>query len=286
MSQKYTWRFRVRSYEVGAAGIVKPAVYLNYLEEGAIEASASFGYDYDWYMRQQHLWLVRKLTLRYLAPARTDDELELTTWISDIRRVQSNREYALGRVRDGAPIVRARHNWVYVNMATLLPERVPAEFIERLQPTGEQEDLDIGLSDPVTIDAPCLHVEERRARYHELDQNAHVNNAVYIDWVEQSITTALREAGWPPERLHSADFTMQHVAHEMEYFRSALDDEPIRIETQLAEIGGDRAAWTNDIKHGLTGELIARDRTVFAFTDAEGACPMPDELRLALTLHS
>ncbi len=283
MANTFQWRFRVRSYEVGAAGEVHPATYLNYLEEMAIQASEALGFDYDWYLSHRWMWLVRKLTLREYAPAGINDELQLTTWISESRRVQANREYALRRASDDKLLLRGRHNWVFVNMETMLPERFPPEFVGKFAATGEVETLDLDPLDPRPLAAPIPHLETRRVRYQELDQNAHVNNAVYINWAEGAIEGALRSAGWPPDRLREEGVTMRRIGREIEYFRSAVDDEPIQISTQISAIGGERVAWATEIFQADTHDLIARDRAVVAFRDGRGACPPPEALVKALS---
>jgi YbgC/YbaW family acyl-CoA thioester hydrolase len=282
----YSWRFNVRSYELDVSGQVAPPTFLNYLEEGAVQASAAEGYDHNWYFANNRMWVVRKMTMRYFSPAVITDELALYTWVSDFRRVQSNREYDLRRASDDEPIVRARGNWVFMNTETMQPQRIPPEVIEEFAPTGEDEDLDAAVNDPIVVEEPIIHTEERRVQRHELDSQGHVNNSIYLAWAEQSVTNALRTAGWPPERFDDSEFAIRPHASEIEYFRSAMDDEPIWIVTRLAEVARDRAAWHNEIRHGATGELIAKAILVRAFTDAVGPRSIPDALQLALVQHS
>lgn len=284
MPQVYSWRFHVRSYEMDGSGFARPTAYLNYIEEGAVQASASLGFDYAWYQANQRTWVARKLMIRFYAPVTYGDDLELFTWISDIRRVQSHREYDLRRVSDGLPILRARTNWVYLDSTTMRPTRIPDEFTKVFGENSPLDDLDTGLVEPIPIEDPVIHTEERRVQHAELDPTGHVNNSFYIGWVEQSLTNALRTAGWPPERFASSDsdFKMYPLSHQIEYFRSALDDEPIWIVTRLNEIGYDRAAWHHEIRHGATGELIAKDVTVRTFADAHGPRSIPDALHIAL----
>jgi len=283
MAKTYKWRFHVRSYEVDPYGFVRASAYINYLEEVAIQASESLGYGYDWYFEQQRMWLVRKLILNEITPARINDDLILSTWIGESRRVQVNREYELRRASDNALLLRGRHNWVFVNLATLLPERLPPELTDKFKPTNISESIDVGIPEAITPADVPLYTEMRRVEYHELDQNKHVNNAVYVGWVEQALTHSLREIGWPPDRLLSDTLAMRRVGREIEYFRSALDDEPMRITTRLDEVGIERAVWLSEIWHADSNELIARDRTVFAFSNANGACGIPDELYSDLT---
>jgi YbgC/YbaW family acyl-CoA thioester hydrolase len=136
--------------------------------------------------------------------------------------------------------------------------------------------------DAISIEEPIIHTEERRVQRHELDSQGHVNNSVYVAWAEQAITNALRAVGWPPERFTTTEFSMTPLAVEVDYLRSALDNEPIWIVTRLAEVGRDRAAWHNEIRHGATGELIAKTVSVRVFTDAKGPRSIPDALEIAL----
>jgi acyl-CoA thioester hydrolase len=278
----YAWRFHVRNYELNETGHVSATNILRYFEEGAIQASTALGYDLAWYRDNNRMWVVRNMLVRYYEPVMYPDELELQTWVSDLRRVQSHREYALYRVSDGAPVARGRANWVFLSTDTMQPQRLDSDFIRDFAPTNEVEALDTGVIEPFPIEEPTIHSEERRVQRYELDSAGHVNNSVYLAWVEQAMVNGLRAAGWPPERLTSGDFAMMPISDEIEYFRSALDHEPIWIVTRLAEIGHDRAAWHHEIRHNATGELIAKGASVRAFYDANGPRSIPDSLHLAL----
>jgi len=278
----YAWRFHVRSYEMDPLGQVSPINLLRYLEEGAVQASASEGYDRAWYQANNRMWVVRKMIARYYAPITLGDELELHTWVSDFRRVQSHREYALYRLSDGEPVVRARGNWVFLDTLTLQPQRLDPAIMERFEPTGELEDLDTTIVDPIVVEDGAIHDEDRRVQHYELDSAGHVNHANYLAWAGQALINQLRSIGWPPERYTNGDVVMYPVSDEIEYFRSALDHEPIHLTSKLAAIGRDRAAWHIEITHEATGDLIARDISVRAFSDAQGPRSIPDELYLAL----
>ncbi|MHB8624888.1 MAG: acyl-[acyl-carrier-protein] thioesterase [Aggregatilineales bacterium] len=268
---RYETHLRVSSYEVSATGEVRPAAYLNYMEEVATRASESIGFTYEWYVAHRGAWVVRKLILRHFHPAVVNDELILTTWISEARRVQAYREYDMRRA-DGQPILRARHTWAYLNADTLMPERLPAEFVGRYLPEGHAEPIELALSAPMPATNARTFVSERRVEYFDLDTNGHVNNAVYVQWVEQALVNALRAVGWPPDRWQTSDpggqVVWQRIGRESEYFRALRDDEPIRIAVRMAETDADHVVWESEIQHGTTGDRIARDRTIWQVSDA------------------
>src|SRR4051794_28997469 len=101
MTHRLTRRFRVRHYELDAFGHVNNVVYAQYMQEAAIDASARAGYDPAWYRARGTGWVMRRLTVRYLGQATYGDEVDVTTWVSQMRGVSSNREYELTRAGDG-----------------------------------------------------------------------------------------------------------------------------------------------------------------------------------------
>jgi YbgC/YbaW family acyl-CoA thioester hydrolase len=280
----YTWNFGVRTYELNPSRQIKLTTFLNYMEEVATQASAALGFDYDWYMQAGTLWVARKHTIRFYAPLTYPNDLHARTWISDVRRVQSNREYRFHRASDNAPIFAARTNWVYINSTTLKPERIPDDIAAGVIHREDKglEDLDTTIRDPIAVETPYVYSETRRAEWHEIDSAGHVNNAIYVAWAEEAIRNMLRAAGWAEERLTSAEFTMRPLSHEIEYLRSALYDEPISVSTKLTSIGQDRAAWQTEIRQAATEELLCKDACVRSFTDANGARSIPDDMLLAL----
>ena len=144
--------FRVRHYEADAAGHVNNAAYLHYLEQAAIEHSAAVGYPLGRYREMGTLFIVRRHEVDYLRPASPGDVLEVVTWAAEIRGPRAMRAYEVYRhgqatsdvgtvsvpadgllptthVPAGEPLVRARTQWVFVDLGSGRPLRVPAELI-------------------------------------------------------------------------------------------------------------------------------------------------------------
>src|SRR5512139_2911569 len=128
--------FPVRIFDVDAFGDLRMAVLLRFLWQTASDASAAVGYDLEWYERAGTLWIIRRTRLEWLAPVRYRDELTIRTWVSDIRRVRSQREYVVARAADGATVVRAATDWVYVDLARGALVQPPAELQRALMPEG------------------------------------------------------------------------------------------------------------------------------------------------------
>lgn len=268
--REYFRRFRVRYYELDSFNHVNNAVYADYMQQAAIEASSDVGFTPEWYAQEKTSWVVRKLEIRYLNQASANDELEIRTWVSDVRRISSHREYEITRVNGGARIMRARANWVYVSRETLQPLRVPDVFKERVQPVGEMEDLCIRLSNPKPTPDAHRYITHRRVQVRELDQSQHVNHVVYLNWVEQAYFDALRAAGHPVTRTRNEGWFAMQGGHEIEYFEPAFDNDEIEIVSYICEMGKVRGAWTHEIYNAATKKLLAREYSLGIFVNKHG----------------
>jgi len=274
--RQYTRRFRVRHYELDSFNHVNNAVYANYMQEAAIEASTEAGYSPAWYREHNTSWFIRQLSIRYYLQATYGDELDVTTWVSDLRRVMSNREYNITRVSDGALVARARVNWVYIDLKTGQPLRLPKEFERAFAPTGEMEELGIRMPKPRVTENAYRYHTQRRVQTHELDTAQHVNNAVYLHWAAQSYFDAIRAAGHSIESLRNDWFVVQG-GHEIEYFEPAFDNDPIEVVSWIYEMGKVRGAWIHEIYNSATGKLLARDYSLGVFITRDGKLFAPPE---------
>lgn len=99
----YTLRVRVAYVDTDAAGVVHHARYLRYLEQARVELKRAVGHDYRAFEQERGLALpVVEVRLRYRAPARFDDVLDVTTWCTHGTRARLVFGSHIVRAADGA----------------------------------------------------------------------------------------------------------------------------------------------------------------------------------------
>jgi acyl-CoA thioester hydrolase len=268
--REYSRIFRVRYYELDSFAHVNNAVYVNYLQEAAIEASSDAGFTPSWYRERGVGWVIRKISIRYYLPASYQDELKVRTWISGIRRVSSTREYTIERAGDGAPVVRATINWVFINRESGQPTRIPNEFTSAFETTGSAHELEIRWTNPTQTENAYRYRHRRRVQTNELDTARHVNHTAYIRWVEQAYFDAMRTAGHPIENTRDGEWSILQGAHEIEYFEPAFDNEEVEVVSWVCELGKVRGAWVHEIFSVTRQVLLARDYSVGVFVNRSG----------------
>ena len=70
-------------------------------------------------------WVVREHKVEYLLPAFAGEEIEIKTWVENIRRVRSLRKYEFIRRTDGKVLVKGETDWVFVDVKTGAPRAIP-----------------------------------------------------------------------------------------------------------------------------------------------------------------
>ncbi|MCX7936471.1 MAG: acyl-CoA thioesterase, partial [Chlorobi bacterium] len=122
---RHVVRTRVRTYDVDRQGIVHNAVYFYWLEAARVEYFRAIGLPID---REtfvtKHRFVVAHQEIDYFAAAQFDDEYEVLTRISHIRRSSLTFEQLVVLV-EGQLLVKAKAVLVHLNPATHVPERIP-----------------------------------------------------------------------------------------------------------------------------------------------------------------
>jgi len=134
----FAWPVRVYWEDTDAGGIVFYANYLKFFERARTEWLRSLGYhQHDLKSRVGGMFVVTRAELRYLQPARLDDELLVTAMIHEHSRASITLfQQALRPVAEpgSAPalLCEATVRIAWVDAATLRPQRIPSLLLEQL----------------------------------------------------------------------------------------------------------------------------------------------------------
>jgi acyl-CoA thioester hydrolase len=81
----------------------------------------------------------------------------------------------------------------------------------------------------------------------EIDEMGHVNNAVYLTWVQAAVLRHWRRL--VPKEVAAAHLWVA-LKHEISYLRPALLDDHIVVKVMLQKLQGARAFYKTIINHG------------------------------------
>jgi acyl-ACP thioesterase len=225
--------YRVRFDESGPDGHLRSSGLLRYAQDLAWLHSESAGFGREWYSGRGLTWLVRAVELDVLEQVDYGEEIVVATEVQGFRRVLGRRRSEFRQRGSERTLASATIDWILLN-ASGGPARVPHEILRIFGSTPQPTFT------PLRIDVPATPADASRfeftVRRSELDPLAHVNNAAYLDYIEEHLLVAgheaelaqlprryriefvspaepgmlVRAAGWPGElawcyRLESAD---------------------------------------------------------------------------------
>lgn len=264
--------FRVRSYECDAYGHVNHTNYLRYMQEAALDASAAVGYDEARYDALGHIWVIHETNIEYLRPLRFGDSVEVTTWVGDFRRVRSRRMYELRSVASGELVATATTDWVYIERATMRPARVPQEMIAAFLPEGAPEGTPPrDPFPPAPPPPPGIVTMEREVEWRDIDPEQHVNNATYLNYMEEAGFKAALAFGWSAKRMQNEGFAIVARQVRVEYRQQAALGDSLVISTYLSDLRRASATRHYLITRADDGGLIAQARALWIFVNLNTA---------------
>jgi acyl-CoA thioester hydrolase len=130
----FTMRRPVQWSVIDARQHVNNANYMVYLEDAGVQVCQAHGWPMTRMMEAGFGLVARRYRIEYRQPAVFGDELEIATWASDMKRATAVRHYTIRRAADGELLARAHVLWVWVDLESGRPIRIPAEFRENFGP--------------------------------------------------------------------------------------------------------------------------------------------------------
>jgi acyl-CoA thioesterase FadM len=233
--------YRVRFDEAGPDGWIRTSTLLRYAQDVAWRHSEDRGFDRAWYAARGLSWVVRSVSLELRAPIGMGERLQVTTGVIGHRRIWARRLAEAIPItaggRSGDPRARILTDWVILDDRGR-PVRIPAEFGLDFASPEVRDDI-LRAAAPSGDGSGSMSIA---VRPQDLDPVGHVNNAAYLDWLEEALLAA-GLAGAAREVPRTAT---------IEYLTSAGPGDDVEVTTwHLA------SAWQARVAHGSREVLRA-----------------------------
>ena len=130
-SREFCWPIRIYYEDTDAAGIVYHANYLKFMERARTEWLRQLGYEQNQLAASIGiLFVVRKINIDYIGPARFNDELMVLS--SVLRLGRASLEFAQNVVANPDILSRARVKLGCIDANTLRPRAMPADIYSEI----------------------------------------------------------------------------------------------------------------------------------------------------------
>jgi len=264
----YTTSMCARSYEIGRDGIISAGTLLRYLEELATQASAAAGFPHSWYEEHNSGWVVRQMTFELHRPLALADRLFLDTWPAQYSRIQAYREYTVSDEQNQHPLAIAHGHWVYVSRQQGLPIRVPAEIPEHALADPKMVQFSPLPANTPASDGPLTFEFSLTARSYEADSLGHINNTIYMDWLEEAVHAALAKlpATYLPQPSVDQGRCVAFLQRgTIDYMKASLPGDQLLITSILQGSYERGLAWSQSIQRAPSTEPLVRAATYWSW---------------------
>lgn len=273
--------FRVRYYECDANGHLNNANYLRYMQETAFDATAAAGYSAERYHELGGTWLARTSQIEFMLPLKYNDQIQVTTWLADFRRVSCRRMYDFNIQGTGELAARAFTDWAYIDTENGKPAKIPGEMVSAFFPEGVPQEFPKRERIPEQPPPPAgIFKMQRPVEWCDLDQMRHVNNAKYLNYITECGMQVIKAHGWPWDRMKELDFAIFIRRLQVQYLQPALANDVLEIGTWASNIRRSTADRYYTIRRVSDNSLLARSNAYSVWVDLKNNRPIriPEEL--------
>ena len=132
----------------------------------------------------------------------------------------------------------------------------------------------------MTQTSPSIYRHEFVVPESALDQNGHVNNVVYVQWM-QDVAILHSEACGGPNAMHSTGATWVVRSHNIEYLSPAFAGEQVSALTWVVDFRRARSLRRYRFIREHDNVLLARGETEWVFVDIINGRPrvIPDAVK-------
>lgn len=133
---------------------------------------------------------------------------------------------------------------------------------------------------------PAIFHYPRTVTDDEIDAQGHVNNLVYLRWMQDAAIAHSAAQGWPPQRYRETGAGWVVRSHQIEYLQPTFAGQAIEVITWVANFKKIQSLRKYKIVRPADAAVLAIAQTNWAFIGLEHRVPrrVPPELAGAFVL--
>lgn len=174
--------YTIQSYDTNPRSTLRFSSLLKYMQQAAREDCDNRGATYNAMRELGVVFVLVRSAVSLKERIRCGESITLRTWQHFVKGVSMYRDYVFER--NGEAIGSARTQWVLVEYETRKIVR-PSVLKWTIENYDENSGIEVAASLPPT--GPFDHEYSGRVLYSLLDENNHLNNALYLDVLEDGI---------------------------------------------------------------------------------------------------
>ncbi|MBO6525208.1 MAG: acyl-[acyl-carrier-protein] thioesterase [Balneolaceae bacterium] len=215
----YTEQFTIRANEVDTSGNTTLKAICDFFQEVAGNNAKELHFDITDLQEQDLTWVLHRMDIQIKRFPKWRETITIETWPAAGDALRAYRNYRI-LDEDGVELGCCLSYWMMINMTTRRPVRMPKEVLEtRLAKRNHVLEVKSNRISPISEFHKTKEFSVRRS---DLDMNMHVNNAMYIDWMQECL---------------SLEESKNVSRFDIIYMRESLEGDIISASVEQAESG-------------------------------------------------
>lgn len=177
---KYSKEFLIPYFDTDNEGLIKIERILAYMVETSTWHSESLGLGVEKIRKNNYGWMLIKWEIQIIKYPKVKDLVSIATWTSGFNKFYATREFEMSDSA-GNIISKASSLWVFFDINKRRPIRIPSEITQKYLIFDRKSFNDfsnIESEGDLLLKSNDFWVVENH-----LDENNHVNNIKYIEWL-------------------------------------------------------------------------------------------------------
>lgn len=178
----------LQAYQCDRYGNMRPGILMNELQGMGDSHAEMLGCGRTFIHENNVAWVVTHYLVDIIEMPHNGEMLEYSSWPAIQDNLRATRDFEI-RGADGRLLVRATSQWILIDLARRRPLRLN-EWLKMDWPTGGRA-YDRKFEKFADFDSDKTHLF--KCRFDDIDENQHINNAVYAVWATESVGYAYRD---------------------------------------------------------------------------------------------
>lgn len=219
---KLSASYQIRSYEADSNGYVTLHSISNYLQETAGEHARQLNFDIGDLGKKNQTWVLQRLIINIKQYPKWRDTITVKTWPSDTDGLRAYRDFEL--LDDSGNLIGvALSFWLIIDLDTRSPIRVPQSLREH--PAILKEHVMPVKRDRISFELTKGSISESYIiQPSDIDVNQHVNNAVYVRLIENTVKRNLLSDDGSLNLLDISFLNEAYEGEEVTVFANSFED--------------------------------------------------------------
>lgn len=177
-----TIRYKIRTADVDIRKSYKAFSFMCQAQEIANYHASEIGFGYRDLIKDNVVWVLSRMHVRFIQAPKWEDEVALTTWHKGRDGVFSLRDFELTSADGDMLLARSTSSWLLIDTGSrrmLRPDHILGDKSTTTALDRDSIAEHCGkLISPKDMDL----VHTRKVLYSDVDFNGHTNNAKYVEW--------------------------------------------------------------------------------------------------------